>query len=610
MLIIYYHIYGKRAKPSQSYNDNIFTDIEKEQSQKRCEEVFAYMFGNEKLQEFQKSIEMIYDMQINKQEVLRQKSNDPTGNMTKEKYEILFQKEEIPLEEFKILFNEKIINSNSPKLIEKYLQEKSEGQDAQKLFREIITNTYGKKAEAILESRPNLNVHSINSLEVFDEKILGEFGDAFVHDCISYNLQNFSAFLNVMKTLEKADNFKTYYETLSEIYGKNVDTMQKAMSEFHGVETLLANTKDVELTDRQYSNLISVLCARNNPFQVETLQELQQYDETINKQMDEVIKSPDASADEIKAQACASFLGIDYREHSDYGSSLEFITSLYDVQEETARSENYTKDEQQMLQVLDFLSKEEDISKLKILSKELMQINSKGLSLPITLQTAVQKTIENQTGILNESLTSLDKLKVEADKNNNSKEGNVYYESVDGIDFYHLNGIDFNVLVHDPGKFSKDLALSYEGQAANGAICCRIANEELGNISNKFIYTQVDEGMIVAANNTDADTQHRAKRVVNRGRIGTKIENIPNMTHHGNEVAQNRRYRNHEKVNNKTHGGRVIPNAYCKSQYSELTEEEKEFCKKYSIPVMIYHADKYEINKHKETQIQENESER
>ena len=82
---------------------------------------------------------------------------------------------------------------------------------------------YIEKAKKILESRPNLDVHTINSLEVFDENILGEFGEAFVHDCISYNLRDFSEFLETVKNPHKKEQFKTYYDTLVAIYGENIE---------------------------------------------------------------------------------------------------------------------------------------------------------------------------------------------------------------------------------------------------------------------------------------------------------------------------------------------------------------------------------------------------
>ena len=59
------------------------------------------------------------------------------------------------------------------------------------------------------------------------------------------------------------------------------------------------------------------------------------------------------------------------------------------------------------------------------------------------------------------------------------------------------------------------------------------------------------------------------------------------------EVSFNRRYRNHEKVNNKNKGGSLIPDAYGIDNIEQLTEDVKEFCRKYKIPVYYVHREKY-----------------
>ena len=65
----------------------------------------------------------------------------------------------------------------------------------QKEFYKLMQNAYGNDAVDILKSRPKLNVHTINSLEVFDKRIYDTFGEAFVHDLISYNIRDYQEFL-------------------------------------------------------------------------------------------------------------------------------------------------------------------------------------------------------------------------------------------------------------------------------------------------------------------------------------------------------------------------------------------------------------------------------
>lgn len=591
--------------PYREIMDKEFSEQEKIDSQKRCESVFKELFGSEMLEKYKSSIQLIYDMQVDKQKVMEARLGDKMnyGSVNEEELRVFLQQGEIPLEEFKLLFNEKIISQNSPELIHQYLQEKAEGKKATKKFQEIITNAYGEKARAILESRPNLNVHAINSLEVFDEKILGEYGNAFTHDCISYNLRDFSAFLNVTKNLEKSKDFKIYYEALSEIYGKNVETMQKAMSEFHSVEALFANARDVELTDKQYSNLISVICSRKNPNQITSLEELQNYHKTVNQKVQNQIESFQIEQDDLKELICNEVFGIDFNSHSDYGKDLKFISSLYDIQLESTRDGVYTEEEQNMLKVIDFLAHEKDITKLKEFAQECIKINEEGMQVPVILQSALRKTVENQTEILNQSLTKIDDLKRKAIENGNTKEGEVYFEEVDGLEYYHLNGIDFSVLGTDTGNFSKEDTVSYEGQAGNNAICCRLLSNKTGNtaINGKQLFFDIAPNMIIAAKNTDAKTQHVSKRVKNRGLIDNKVTNILELNSYQNEVAQNRRYQDHEKITNENHGGRVIPDAYGVYPNLKLSEEEISFCKKYKIPVFVLHSEKYKTQNREES---------
>ena len=132
----------------------------------------------------------------------------------------------------------------------------------------IIKTTYGDKAVNIIKSRPQLNVHSINSLEIFNNKIIENYGDAFVHDSITYNLRDFSEFLEAQKNPETAEVFKSYYDILTGIYGEDVETMQKAISEFSYYKDLLLNIKDEELSNEQVLNLLNVISSEKNNFNI------------------------------------------------------------------------------------------------------------------------------------------------------------------------------------------------------------------------------------------------------------------------------------------------------------------------------------------------------
>ena len=112
--------------------------------------------------------------------------------------------------------------------IKEFFNKKRKGEETQELFREIIKRAYGEKAYAILKKRPNLDEYNINSIEIFDERIMENFSEEFVNDLISYDFEGFSAFLHIIKNPETLENFKFYYDFLSEVMGKNAGTMQRA----------------------------------------------------------------------------------------------------------------------------------------------------------------------------------------------------------------------------------------------------------------------------------------------------------------------------------------------------------------------------------------------
>lgn len=570
------------------------TQEERRDSQKRCETLFLERFGEENLEKYRACINSIYDMQMEKNELIKKRDHDDVGKIID--YSCFKAKGEIPLEEFKLLFNEQVIQNNSPKQIEDYLQEKSQGKDTGKLFREIIQRAYGDTAKEILESRPNLNIHSINSLEVFDDRILGRFGESFTHDCISYNIRDFSEFLDVIKNPSKTETFQIYYDSLTAIYGENVETMQKAISEFFYVEELLENAKEVEITDRQYQNLASVICSIRNPLNINTLQQLEHYDEIANKdlkkQMENFSREGNGLSEEIKEKITESFFGIRYRENYDitYGDSVEFMNSMYDLQEDERKKEIYTTEEQKMLEVLEFLKKEKSIPKLIEWANILME--EEGIRNPSCLQSAIRKTKEEQTNILNESFLTIDKLEKQCQNEQGKEDPNAYKEEIDGVTVYHLTGIPYTFLGHSANAEKEDI-INYEGQAGNSAICCRKIDPEVASMQNQFLYMHVDDNMLISSDEEDAKTQHISKRVKNTGIVKVKAKDIPNIKKHGNEAAFYRRYRSHNKVNSKNMGGKRLPDAYGIENIIQFTEDVKEFCRKYDIPVIIKHGDKY-----------------
>ena len=258
------------------------TKEEAENSRSRCKKLFLKMFGEEKLNELDSCIDLIYSMQLKEQVDIEQSAVKATGGISQydsETVDKLKRADNIQLDYLKILFNKEIITTNSVTDIINYFNKVEKNKETRQEFTKLMQNAYGEYATQILDARPELNVHTINSLEIFDNRISENFELGFVHDLLSYNIRDFSSFLSIIKEPQRLENFKLYYDVLSNIMGKNVETMQKAISEYMFNEDLLNNIRDIDLTDEQYQNLISVMLSDKNRYNIRNIDDLSNYDE-------------------------------------------------------------------------------------------------------------------------------------------------------------------------------------------------------------------------------------------------------------------------------------------------------------------------------------------
>lgn len=581
--------------------NSIFYALDEEDIQNSkvsCEKLFTDLYGKDKFDNIKECINAIYELQS--KEYLRFMEGIPSSiniSATKEEeFEKLKQLENIPLNQFKILFNQAIVNNNPEEIIKQYFNKMSLGEDNSEEFRSMIENAYGPRARAILESRPELNVHNINSLEVFDSRIIDNFSEAFVHDAISYNLRDFSGFLDIIKDENKLESFKTYYNVLTSVMGHNVETMQKAISEYIYNEEILENIKEIELTDKQYDNLISVLCSKDNKYDIRTLQQLQNFDEIANQQIRNQLSIADTPT-EIKAIISEGILGLDFKSvnHNDrnYGENFVDIVTIYDISSEMDRESIYTEEQLEILQVMNFIHQENNPVKLKQLAEELM--SQRGIKNPMVTYDVVNKIKENQIELFNESLLSTDSME-ELVKREEGKDNPLITKSVeDGITKYSLEGIEFKILIHDTGNINN--TRQYEGQLGNNAICCRlITNKNIGGNLGHQGFTNVEKtsGVMTYFSN-DGDTNHLPKLVRGMGRVDHKVGE--DLTRCGNEVAFYRRYRNHDSISNDNAGGRRnqdIYITYSDDDVSEYPEKFKQYLRENNIPVIYIDQEKYE----------------
>ncbi len=455
--------------PYLAFTNNPITSMSPEDrisSEERAKKLFSALYGKDKYAEYEECFKTIYDLQEEyEKKDIKYRANMNKGLDAVENFDEYNYHMNVPLEEFKILFNPQIIEKCNPALIKEYHQALKNHEETKTIFEKIIETTYGERAVALLKSRPQLNVHTINSLECLDERIFNTYGEAFVHDTISYNIRDFSEFLEVVKNPEKNELFKNYYNILSGILGNNVETMQKAITEFSYVSDLLKDIKDVELSEEKVLNLLNVLCSERNSYNIQTLEDLEQFNEKANEQLQKLASDKnEMEMNYIKEEICQNLFGIHFIEKSNYGYgiSLEKLAQLYDISEgETSKGE-YSSEEKKLINILDYIYKETKVENLKSFIKNLKdESNFRNYSSIIKL---VYKIQERELSQMNNHITTTEKLDKICLEQAGEVNPSVYKEEIDGVPIYHLNGEPFCLFMHDKGHTSLEDILSFEGQ--------------------------------------------------------------------------------------------------------------------------------------------------
>ena len=594
---------------SASDKPRVLNNNEMIESEEKAKNLFAYMYGPEKYADYKEIIEKVFRLQESKNEILKKTftDNDKTAHGMKD-FNLVKSLEAVPLHYLKILFNKTIIEKCSLGQIEAYFESISNGNNGQEEFRNIIETAYGPRARAILESREQLDVHSINSLEIFDPRILDKYGEAFVHDCISYNIADFSEFLDIVKNPEKSELFFSYYSIIKEVHGDNVESMQKAISEYNYYDELLRNINDVELNDKQVMNLITVICSKANHFDINSLEELNDFDEIAKNKLEEelsVAKRVDFHG--INQIVCLNLFGMDYaNKNTAYQISVEQLLRLYDFSD-AASIDSYSDEEKAIIKVFQLI-KESNSENLTEFAKACS--NTESIRNPIALHSVINKITQRQLDYFNSQLLTIESLERTCKSEEGKEDPLAYMEEMDGIKIYHLNGLPYFTIVHDSNLPFREL-FTYEGQASSSALCTRIiGNGETGinkigrdeingakdNYMIRYYFAPISSG-IVAFHEHDAGTSHIRKEIIAHGTVQKMIEPRQLSENSTNEVAYYRRERDHSKINNKNNGGRILPMGMevPATTFRDVKHQEKltSICKQLEIPLIVVHTDKY-----------------
>lgn len=582
-----------------SQNGNSINKESMEVYKDRCKRVFIQLYGEEKFKEIEECIDIVFKKQIEYQE--NSNDTDLDGHAIKQ-----FK---IPIESLKLLFNEKIVSSNSSNLIKEYYLNLFNETEGKEEFKQIIQNSYGDKAVEILNSRKELDVYGINSLEIFDERVLNNFSEEFVHDLISYNIRDFSAFLNIIKNEDELIIFKKYYGILSQVLGKNVVTMQKAISEFYYNKELLENINDKELTEKEQMNLISVLCGEKNQFDIRNIEQLDDFDEMANANLQQKI----TSGIDIKKVLFKNIFGISEEEAFEINSlfGLDIVSGIMD------------EEEIEIVKCLKTILEENNESKLKKLAELL--VKQTGIRNPIALHSAISKIKAHNIEFLKARMLTKERLdQICIDK---QESGEIKKDNIDGIDIYYFEGlklkeIGLGFITHASYNANGRDFMEYEGQAGLSTVSARLCMDEQSLLNNKnpncdpnLIFAEVQEEDLVAFQESDAGVLHAPKLVKSRSTAGNSRIGMPHEFDNGyNELAFYRRTRNHNKRNQERKDGRIKPSYILvfndndkEASISDVPKSKLEYAKKYNIPIIVYKTERYKEKTERENKGNGNE---
>ena len=452
----------------------------------RCKDVFKVLFGDNKLKLYDKCIDNIFEASVNFED-----------RDLHDRKEMKKRQTQFPLESLKLLFNEKILTSNTPEMINEYYTKLLNGENVKELFFSIIYNAYGEKALQILNERKDLDVYNINSLEIFDDRILNNFSPAFVNDLLSYNIVEVSSFFNIVKDDNDLKLFKKYYEVLSKVFGKNVETMQKAISEYYYVDELLKNIDIENLSEKQFTSFLSCICGNRNEFNINTLEELDKFDEIANQQFLDEINLIDkyhsnGHLEVLKQKIFSNFFGL------NIVREFELIDEL-------------SEEEKEIIQCVNFIYWEKSEEKLKDLIQELLK--NPNIRNPIAVHTAINK-IKEKTRL--EPLKKRLLLKEDLDLacGNLKNEGKIRREQADNITIYYLTGIDFSskkVLEHNTWNANGRDIMESESQLGMSTVSTYYAN--FGNDRGRYLFTDIEAEDLIGVNYQDSGTSHVPKVV-------------------------------------------------------------------------------------------------
>lgn len=524
-------------------------------------------FGlDNKYQKLLSSVDIIFD-HLRDEKVLSEQASYQSFEIYK--YEVI-----------KLLFNKEIVANNTPEDINNYIEScYLTTEDNQELFYKLFENAYGDKALQIIKSRPGLNPFTINSFEIFRPEIINNFREGFIHDLLSYNIKGFSNFLMISKNDEELNLFIDYYNCLTEIFGENVMTMEKAFMNFYYYKDLVKDVQNVDLSDEEQKNLISVISGNYNNCDINTRKDLIHYNEIANKSLLESLSKAKNEVEYLNI-ICNDLFGIDY---GIIKTSYKFAIDQLSISwNSDLLVDSLEESEKNIMQFLKFICDPDlTIEQLNSFVENITSFNN--IRNPKSCASLLNKIRILEIKQVNERLMT-DKAIEELISNGSLKKMNDY----DGIPIYcYLDGsksiINGHLLNHvTPLNINQMNNLEPDNGVSTISTWFRPGYNYGERRDHVYFYQIPEDSQIVSSMPRDGQTSKLAKSVNAKGLKGNMEfshsgihEKYPLASGIPPEIAFYRRHRDHKNITNENHGGLIVPNCFAYLSLDTIEQAKK-----------------------------------
>lgn len=326
----------------------------------------------------------------------------------------------------KILSAKKIMETLSDKDIESLLNDISENPNSKETFEKVINvvkETYGEKADRILNDRGDLSFSDIPNFNIFEEDIIDTIGIGGVHTFLTYKMAESEKIISEM--VEKPELFSTYkeFESMTDTYfPSSAIGLDNKLQFFYKYRDLVKNIVEQGKQDELKDNLILLLRdddIKSSDFTPKpdkiNVESLSTYRETRNAKINEQINAKN-DAKSVKELIQLKFFGTISNTGGEY-NSYDHKKFLQDYL--TFHHTEFSDNELDLVELYSIIEEIEAVAVLKELNSEL---DKQELVIdPVQMKSIDNKIVESYKKEYLESLLTVEKARdMVEDPNNQS----------------------------------------------------------------------------------------------------------------------------------------------------------------------------------------------